>query len=58
MMAELLWEDGGTVESHDIYETLKEGRTKAASVRLHEQVRRSWEAITGADLGTEFSVQV
>ncbi|KAK4613312.1 hypothetical protein CLAFUW4_09147 [Fulvia fulva] len=58
MMAELLWEHAGTVESHDIYETLKEGRTKAASVRLHEQVRRSWEAITGADLSTEFSIQV
>ncbi|EME42014.1 hypothetical protein DOTSEDRAFT_25672 [Dothistroma septosporum NZE10] len=58
IMAELLWEAGGTVESHDIYETLKEGRTKAASVRLHEQVRRSWEAITGADISTEFSIQL
>lgn len=56
IIAEQLWEDGGVVTFYDCWDTLKEGRTKAAAARLHEQIRICWTGITDADLGTDFSL--
>lgn len=56
IIAESLWETGGTVSFYDCCEQMRTGRSKAAAARLASQARQSWTTITGTDLSTEFSL--
>lgn len=56
IIAESLWETGGTVSFYDCCEQMRTGRSKAAAARLASQARQSWTIITGTDLSTEFSL--
>ena len=55
-MAEQMWDDDQTITFYDCYDARRQGRSKAAQVRLYDQVRTCWETVTGTDLGTEFRV--
>lgn len=55
-MAEQMWDDDQTITFYDCYDALRQGRSKAAQVRLYDQVRTCWETVTGTDLGTEFRI--
>ncbi|KAK4497994.1 hypothetical protein PRZ48_010650 [Zasmidium cellare] len=56
IIAEQLWDEGGVVTFYDCWDTLREGRSKAAAARLHEQVRICWQGVTDADVSTDFSL--